>query len=100
MIDARAVEEVLQQELNSWDGPVHYVPIHHVNHKRSALTPCHLVINSSFYENLGLSQKRLSAEGPNVFSDMWSLLVRFRSYHKAYYAMKTGHLERHVRRFV
>ena len=48
------------------------------------------------------------AKGRQVLGDMWSLLVRFRNYDlgligyvsKAYYAMKMGQLEKHVRRVV
>ena len=48
------------------------------------------------------------AKGPFVLGDMWSLLVRFSNYnlclvgdvYKAYYAMKTGQLKKHIRRIV
>ena len=108
MIGAGAVEEVSEQELRSWEGPVHYVPIQYVINKGSASAPCHLVTNSSFNNSQGLSLNGMLAKGPKILGDMWSLLVRFRNYDlglvgevsKAYYAMKTDQLEKHVRRFM
>ena len=47
-------------------------------------------------------------KGPNVLGDIWELLMRFRGYRyglvseisKAYHSLKTGMLEKHLRRVV
>ena len=76
MIDAGAIEEVLKQELSSWDEPVHYVSMQHAINEGSVSTPCHLVTNSPFNDSLN----GMLAKGPKVLGDMWSLLVSFRNY--------------------
>ena len=95
--------------MDMWDGPVHYVSVQHVVNPKSATTPLRLVINSSLKcPKTGLSLNDILAKGPNLLNDLWELLIRFRSYKvglisditKAYHSMRTGPLEKHLRRVV
>merc|ERR1712121_477475 len=74
--------------------------------KDSVTTPVRLVSNSSF-PNGSTALNELLLKGPNTLNCLFSNLVRFRSYQvalvgdisKAYNSIKTGIVERHVRRY-
>ena len=108
-LELGTIAEVSQAEMDSWTGPEHYVSIQHVLKPDSVTTRLRLVINSSLRcPKTGLSLNDILAKGPNVLNDIWDLILRFRSYRvglvsdvtKAYHSMKTGLLEKHVRRVV
>ena len=44
------LSEISQTEMESWDGPKHYVSIQHVNKPNNKSTKMKLVINSSLVE--------------------------------------------------
>ena len=104
-----AMEEISKHELKSWAGPVHYVSLQHVISEESATTSFRIVSNSSL-KTLGNphSLNSILAKGPNMLSDPYKIMIRFRTYlkglnsdvTKAYYQMFTGLLEKHVRRVV
>ena len=103
------IREISQLEMDTWKGPAHYVSIQHVYKPNNKSTRLRLVINSSLKcRRSGLSLNEVMCKGPNVLSDLWELLLRFRSYRhglisdvtKAYHSMKTGLLELHLRRVV
>ena len=103
------IEEISQNEMDSWNGPVHYVSMQHVVKPDNLTTRLRVVINSSLKcPRTGLSLNEMLAKGPNILNDIWELLIRFRSYRvglisdvtKAYHSLKTGILEKHVRRVV
>ena len=90
-----------------WRGPVHYLPVQAVLKDSSITTPLRLVTNSSLVDpETGLSLNSILVCGPCCLNDMWEMLVRFRHHEcgligdisKAYYQMKTGPVEKHVRR--
>ena len=74
--------------------------------KDSATTPVRLVSNSSF-ANGSTTLNDLLVKGPNTLNCLFTNLVRFRGYEialvgdisKAYNSIKTGEVERHVRRY-
>ena len=74
--------------------------------KDSATTPVRLVSNSSF-ANSSTNLNNLLVKGPNTLNCLFTNLVRFRGYEialvgdisKAYNSIKTGEVERHVRRY-
>ena len=93
-------------ELQSWVGPCQYITTHAV-FKDSVTTPVRVVSNSSF-NNGGKSLNSCLASGPNSLNSMLDVMLRFRSYPvavqfdmaKAYNTLRTGPVERHLRRFV
>ena len=109
MIELGTIREISQHEMDIWKGPVHYVPVQHVINQKSTSTPLRLVLNSSLKcPKTGLSLNSILAKGPNLLSDLWSLMVRFRGHKyalisditKAYHSLKTELLEMHLRRIV
>ena len=103
------LEELSQHEMDSWVGPSHYVSIQHVLKPENKTTRMRLVINSSLKcPKTGLSLNDMMMKGPNVLGDIWELLMRFRGYRyglisdisKAYHSLKTGMLEKHLRKVV
>ena len=95
-----------KKEMNDYAGPTQYIT-HHAVLKDSASTPVRSVTNSSF-KNGSHSLNSLLPKGPNSLNDMLGVTVKFRSYRKvfaydlskAYNTMRTGMVERHLRRFV
>ena len=106
MIALEALVELQDAELKLWDGPVHYVSLQHVLNEDSHTTPLRIVTNSSLSDRKGISLNGILMKGHDTLSDQWDVLTRWRSYEKAlcsdvtkaYYALKTGELEKHVRR--
>ena len=105
MIDRNVVSEITPVELQAWKGPVNW-NTHHDVLKDSATTPVRLVSNSSF-ANGSTNLNNLLVKGPNTLNCLFTNLVRFRGYEialvgdisKAYNSIKTGEVERHVRRY-
>ena len=95
-----------QDEISSWTGPCNWIT-HHAVLKDSVTTPVRVVSNSSF-NNRGHSLNSCLAAGPNSLNPMLDVMLRFRcqpvavqfDMAKAYNTLRTGPVERHVRRFV
>ena len=107
--DLGAVEEISEHEQRSWKGPTHYVFLQHVVNEDSATTDFRIVSNSSLKTpGNPHSLNSILAKGPNMLTDPYKIMIRFRTYltglnsdvTKAYYQMLTGLLEKHVRRVV
>ena len=107
--DLGAIEEISDSEMIAWTGAVHYVSLQHVVNEESATTSFRIVSNSSLKTpGNPHTLNNILAKGPNMLSDPYKILVRFRTYlkglssdvTKAYYQMLTGLLEKHVRRMV
>ena len=106
MINYGALVELSDAELKLWGGPKHYVSLQHVVNEDSATTPLRIVTNSSLSDRKGLSLNSILMKGHDTLSDQWDVLTRWRMYDtalcsdvtKAYYSLKTGELEKHVRR--
>ena len=89
----------------AWSGPVHYVSLQHVKNPKSATTPLRVVANSSLSDRNGTSLNSIMMKG---LTNQFDVIARWRDYEealcsdftKAYYIMKTGELETHVRRVV
>ena len=104
-----AVEEISSFELRSWSGPIHYVSLQHVIDESSNTTSFRIVSNSSLKTpGNPYSLNSILAKGPNLLTDPYKIMLRFRTYlkglnsdvTKAYYQMFTGLTEKHVRRVV
>ena len=108
MISCGALVKLSKGDMESWTGPVHYVSLQHVLKPESTTTPLRIVTNSSLSDRNGNSLNSILMKGPNSLSDQRDVLSRWRTYEcalstditKAYYSMRTGELERHVRRVV
>ena len=92
-----------------YPGPVSYVTHHPVYKQGSKTTPIRIVSNSSFKnKTCKLSPNECMATPPNALSDLLTVLLRWRTYPvalildltRAYQSIKTGEMERHVRRIV
>ena len=106
-VENGSLKELTPDEMASWTGPVHYLPMQLVLNEGSATTPFRIVTNSSCKDPI--TKKSLNdilAKGPNMLSDPWSILLRFRNYRyalatdvtKAYHQLRTGPVEMHTRR--
>ena len=101
-----ALVELSETELSMWSGPRHYVSLQHVINEESSTTPLRIVTNSSLSDRKGLSLNGILMKGHDTLSDQWDVLTRWRTYEralcsdvtKAYYSLKTGELEKHLRR--
>ena len=108
LISYGAIKEISDSELRSWDGPTHYVSLQHVINEDSTTTPLRIVTNSSLSDRKGLSLNSILMKGHDTLSDQWAVLNKWRSYEvalcsdvtKAYYSLRTGELEKNVRRVV
>ena len=95
-----------KEEMASYEGPHQYIT-HHGVLKDSVTTPLRVVTNSSF-NNCGNSLNSCLPKGPNSLNDMLAITLRFRCHEqafmfdlsKAYNTMRTGVVEKHLRRFV
>ena len=94
--------KLTEEELLSYEGPQQYIS-HHGVLKSSV----RIVTNSSF-NNHGNSLNSCLPKGPNSLNDMNRIMLRFRCYEKAflfdlskaYNTMRTGLVEKHLRRFI
>ena len=106
MLTHGALVELTDSELKMWDGPTHYVSLQHVINESSSTTPLRIVTNSSLSDRKGLSLNSILMKGHDTLSDQWDVLSRWRTYEialcsdvtKAYYSLRTGEVEKHVRR--
>ena len=105
-IERGAVVKLSEEELNEWSGPINYIS-HHGVEKDSPTTPLRIVTNSSL-NNGGNSLNGCLIKGPNSLNPMLDIALRFRCHEcglvfdlsKAYNSLKTGSVEKHLRRLV
>ena len=108
MLQNESLVELSSEEMEIWDGPVHYISLQDVVNEESDTTPLRVVSNSSLSDRKGLSLNSILMKGPNTLSDQWDILNKWRSYEKAlvsdltkaYHTLKTGETEKHIRRVV
>ena len=101
-----AAVKLTDEEINSWQGPVNYIS-HHGVEQDSVSTPLRIVTNSSL-KNGGKSLNDCLITGPKSLNSMFDIMLRFRCHEcglvfdltKAYNCLKTGPVERHLRRFI
>ena len=106
VLDRGAAIKLSPEELDSWQGPINYIS-HHGVEQDSVTTPLRIVTNSSL-KNGGKSLNDCLISGPNSLNSMFDIMLRFRCHEsglvfdltKAYNSLKTGPIERHVRRFI
>ena len=102
------LREITQNDRDIWSGPVNYVSLQHVIKQESTTTPLRIVTNSSLTDRNGVSLNGILMKGPKSISDQREVISRWRSYEvglssditKAYFNIRTGELEMHLRRVV
>ena len=77
MVDRNVARVLSQSELQTYDGPVHYISHHEVLKDTSSTTPFHLVFNSSASYN-GHILNEYWAKGPDVLNSLFGVMLRFR----------------------
>ena len=105
-LERGAAIRLSQEEIDQWKGPTNYIS-HHGVERPSPTTPLRIVTNSSL-NNGGNSLNGCLIGGPNSLNPMLNIALRFRSYEcamifdlsKAYNSLKTGQVERHLRRCI
>ena len=103
-----ALVELTSSDMDSWSGPVHYVLLQHVLKPGSTTTPLRIFTNSSLADRIGNSVNSILMKSPNSVVYQREVMSRYRCYKqglssditKAYFTMRTGELEMHVRRVV
>ena len=106
MLNHGVVTEISLSEISAYTGPVNYITHHKVYKPGSLSTPVRLVSNSSF-RNGSTNLNDITVKGLNTLADIYNNLFKFRSYQvalvfnitKAYNSIKTGLMEKHLRRF-
>ena len=108
-LETKSLREIEPSEMKRWAGPVHYVPLQLVVNPDSQSTPFRIVTNTSCKDpKTGKSLNDILAKGPNLLSDPYKILLRFRNRKyaistditKAYHGLRTGEPEMHLRRVV
>ena len=105
-LDRGAAVKLTQQEIEDWKGPVNYIS-HHGVEQDSVTTPLRIVTNSSL-KNGARSLNECLVKGPKSLNSMMDITTRFRCHEcgmvfdltKAYNALKTGPVEKHLRRCI
>ncbi len=79
MLNRNAGSLISDSKLASYTGPINYITHHTVLKPGSLSTPVRLVSNSSF-RNGATNLNDLMVKGPNSLADLYSNLLKFRSY--------------------
>ena len=101
-LDRGAAVKLTKEEIENWKGPVNYIS-HHGVEQDSQTTPLRIVTNSSLKNGIR-SLNECLVKGPKSLNSMLDITLRFRCHEcglvsdltKAYNAMKTGPVEKHL----
>lgn len=77
MIHRKAARTLTNTEINSYEGPVHYISHHEVLKPGSKSTPLQIVFNPSA-SFMGHVLNNYWMKGPKVLNDLISVLLKFR----------------------
>ena len=107
MINRNVAEKLDQFIIDTYNGPVHYLPHHEIHKPSSTSTPLRIVFNSSS-SFAGHILNDYYAKGPDVLNNMLGVLLRFRLGHigvtgdikKMYNAIHTSIIDQHTHRFL
>ena len=107
-IEAGTVVKLTNREIREWSGGIHYIVLFAVTKEGSSSTKVRIVSDSALKNNItGLSFNDLVKPVPNALSDQQVVTLHWRAHptalvydlSKAYQSIKTGAVERHLRRF-
>ena len=105
-VERGVFEEVKEEDVNSYEGPVNYITITEAfKSGEHATTPIRLCMNSSM-KYQGKSLNDILLKGPASLNDIYSVLLNFRGYKvgfvkdisKFYQSVKVIEQDKHVRR--
>ena len=107
MIKLGFARKLSQDEIKQYEGPVFYLPHHGVMRKDNTSTPLRIVFNSSVVY-VGHCLNDYWAKGPDLFNDLFGILLRFRENHaaivgdisKMYHRIRISEPDQHVHRFL
>ncbi|XP_045130250.1 uncharacterized protein LOC123515574 [Portunus trituberculatus] len=107
MVKRGVARQLSEEEMQSYNGPIHYISHHEVLKADSASTPLRIVFNSSS-SYMGQKLNEFWAKGPVVFNNMLGVLLRFRQERvaitgdisKMYHSVKINTLDQHTHRFL
>ncbi|XP_043234175.1 uncharacterized protein LOC122387784 isoform X1 [Amphibalanus amphitrite] len=95
------------EEIDSYQGPVHYIHYHEVIKQNSSSTPIRIVFNSSA-SYMGHVLNEYWAKGPDFINNLYGILLRFREYpvaitadiSKMYNSIQLSTRDQHVHRYL
>ncbi|XP_056010774.1 uncharacterized protein LOC130051848 [Ostrea edulis] len=107
MVERSVARKLTDEEMDTYDGPIHYIPHHEVLKPNSKSTPVRIVFDSSS-SYMGHVLNEYWAKGPNVLNDLLGVIIRFRQRKiaiagditKMYNAIKLSERDQHTHRFV
>ena len=73
------IRKITQEEMDSWTGPVNYVP-HHAVPKPGSLTTALRSVSNSSVKNNGTSLNEILPKGPNSLRPLLHTMTKFRTY--------------------
>ena len=77
MVKRGVAHKLSDEEIQSYDGPIHYIAHHAVLKPDSKSTPCGIVFNSSANYH-GHVLNEYYAKGPGMLNNLLAVLLRFR----------------------
>ncbi|KAK3737988.1 hypothetical protein QZH41_001003 [Actinostola sp. cb2023] len=107
MVKRNVARKLTTDDLNTYDGPVHYISHHAVLRPDSKSTPVRIVFNSSA-SYMGHALNDYWAKGPDLLNSLLGVLTRFREndvvilgdIKKMYHSVKIGLVDQHTHRFL
>lgn len=107
MVDRGVARKLTRSELETYEGPIHYISHHEVLRPDSKSTPVRIVFNSSA-NYMGHVLNEYWAKGPDLLNSLLGVLIRFREHEvaligdikKMYHSVKTTPVEQHTHRFL
>ncbi|XP_062605795.1 uncharacterized protein LOC134267606 [Saccostrea cucullata] len=107
MVQRSVARKLTAEEMQTYEGPIHYIPHHEVLKPNSKTTPVRIVFDSSS-SYMGHVLNDYWAKGPNVLNDLLGVIIRFRQRKiaiagditKMYNAIKLSERDQHTHRFV
>ena len=107
MIEREVARKLSRKELETYNGPIHYISHHEVLKPESKTTPVRIVFNSSA-RYMGHALNDYWAKGPHLLIDLLGVLMRFREnsivligdIKKMYHTVKIKTIEQHTHRFL
>ena len=107
MVDRGVARKLTKEELETYQGPIHYVAHHEVLRPESKSTPVRIVFNSSA-KYMGHTLNEYWAKGPDLLNSLLGILIRLKENEvafmgdikKMYHSVKTTPVEQHTHRFL
>ena len=107
MVDRGVARKLTREELETYQGSIHYVAHHEVLRPDSKSTPVRIIFNSGA-KYMGHTLNEYWAKGPDLLNSLLGILIRLRENEvafmgdikKMYHSVKTPPVEQHTHRFL